>query len=91
MSKLTETFCFKVSKEMKSFLDDSENPSDYVRQLVLQNMRIRNKVKDISSLEVIDGESYYQYKEEELHDLMKDEIMRTVRFHIFNETKIILK
>ncbi len=91
MSKLTETFCFKVSKEMKSFLDDTENTSDYVRQLIAQNMRIREKVKDISSLEDLDGEMCYAYDEDELNSLIKDEILKTVQWHVFNETKIILK
>lgn len=91
MSKLTETFCFKVSKEMKIFLDDTDNSSKYVRQLILQNMRIRDKAKEISSLEDVDGEMVYAYDEESLDELVHDEVIKTVMWHIFNETKIILK
>lgn len=91
MSKLTETFCLKVSKEIKSFLDRTDNSSDYVRQLILQNMRIRNKVESISSIENIDGKNYVAYDEDKLRDLVSDEVMTTMMFHVFEETGIVLK
>lgn len=91
MSNLSETVSFKVSKEMKTFLDNTENSSDYLRQLIFQNMRIRNRVKDISSLENVDGEVLYTYDEDEINKLVQDEVVKTVVCHIINETKIVLK
>lgn len=91
MSNLTETFCLKVSKEIKSFLDDTDNSSDYVRQLIFQNMRIRDKAKIISSLEEADGKKYYAFDKEMLRDLISDEVLKTIQYHIFKETDIVLK
>lgn len=91
MSNLTETFCFKVSKEMKQYLDDTDKSSEYVRQLILQNMRIRDTVSKISSAGVHKGEEYIEYDEEKLNELISKEVMETVMFHVFKETKIVLK
>jgi len=91
MSNLTETFCFKMEPKMKDFLGTIRNPSDYVRQLILQNMSIRESVKSISSIENVDGKDYYAYDEDELRKLIANQVMDTMMFHIFNETQIILK
>jgi len=70
MSNLTETFCFKVSKEMKSFLDGLENPSNYARSLIESDIKkLDSMISDKDNPDAL-NETFQELLHEELERLV---------------------
>lgn len=90
MSNLTETVCFKVSKETKEFLNGLDNSSKFVRELILRSMELGNELESITSIETMDGQEYIAYEEEKLEkiaDRLSKSVMREVFTHSLNKNK----
>lgn len=85
MSKLTETICIKVSKETKQFLDERENSSKYVRDLIVRSKRFNNDMRHaIAIKEDMDGK-HVVYDKEKLTKLI-DEIQESIAEDIFGHS-----
>lgn len=70
MSKLTETVCIKVSKEVKDFLDDLDNSSDFIRSLIRQSMMMNEDLSEHFEIVTRDGEDFYTFDEDRLEDTL---------------------
>lgn len=82
MSKLTETVCIKVSKDTKQFLDELDNSSKFIRDLLIRSQTVKDRLEPITTVKMIDGEKMIGFDEEQL-DAITQDLSRLVYKEIF--------
>lgn len=84
MSKLTETVCIKVSKETKSFLNDLDNSSEFIRRLILRSQKVKSEISSITEFLVQDGDRMISFDEKRLEEIIK-ETSESIILEIFDQ------